>query len=143
MRRPYSDSAPQMKECFERLNKIENDLMNLKLHIVSQQTFVKNVEKHLSTDINDLPLPYFYFRLNEQILSLKNEMKMRFSLLEKIERVYTNVLAQQNEFMKQQSEVMKQQSSFIRWIKYATILLPIAAISIAIIEVISSFLGVG
>ena len=66
-----------------------------------------------------------------------NELGTRIDSLSEIREAYDKVLAQQNEFMKQQAEVMRQQSSFIKWIKYATILLPIAVISVPIIEIIS------
>lgn len=75
-----------------------------------------------------------------------NELGTRIDSLSEIREAYDKILAQQTEFMKQQAEVMKQQSSFIKWTKYATILLPIAVISVPVIEVISilirHFLGI-
>ena len=65
------------------------------------------------------------------------ELGTRIDSLSEIREAYDKILAQQTEFMKQQAEVMRQQSSFIKWIKYATILLPIAVISVPIIEIIS------
>lgn len=143
MRKFHSNTATQMEKAPEKLDKIEADLRDLRSHFVSHQTFVKNVEKHLLTNINELPLPYFYFRLDEQIQSLKGEIEMRFSLLEKLEKAYMDVLNQQREFMKQQSDVMKQQASVVQWIKYASFLLPVAAVSISVIQIIAGFLGIG
>ncbi|PVX26799.1 MAG: hypothetical protein CW691_00355 [Candidatus Bathyarchaeum sp.] len=62
--------------------------------------------------------------------------KDRINSLSNIKEAYDKVLAQQ-------SEVMKQQSSFINWIKYATILVPIAAVSVPILEILlRQFLGI-
>lgn len=74
------------------------------------------------------------------------ELTARVDSLSDIRDAYDKVLAQQNEFMKQQASVMSQQSDFTKWVKYATILLPIAVISVPVIEIISvvirHFLGV-
>jgi type I site-specific restriction endonuclease len=71
-----------------------------------------------------------------------DELDTRINSLAEIRGAYDKILAQQNTFMKQQSEVMKQQSSFITWIKYATILVPIALVSVPIIEILlRHFLG--
>ena len=64
------------------------------------------------------------------------ELSSRINSLSEIREAYDKILAHQTEFMKQQAEVMRQQSSFIKWIKYATILLPVAVISVPIIEII-------
>ena len=65
-----------------------------------------------------------------------NELSTKIRAFEKIEEAYERLA-------NQQAEVMKQQSSFMNWIKYSTILLPIAVASIAIIEIlIRYFLGV-
>ena len=58
------------------------------------------------------------------------ELNTRIDSLSEIKEAYDKILTQQTEFM-------KQQSSFIKWIKYATILLPIAVISVPVIEIIS------
>lgn len=71
------------------------------------------------------------------LLSEIDKLNARIDSVSNIKDAYDKVLAQQNEFMKQQAEVMKQQSSFINWIRYATILLPVAVISVPIIEVVS------
>jgi len=58
-----------------------------------------------------------------------NELNTRINSLSDIKEAYDRVLIQQ-------AEVMKQQSSFIAWIKYATILVPIAVVVAPIIEVL-------
>jgi len=71
-----------------------------------------------------------------------DELDTRINSLAEIREAYDKILAQQNTFMKQQADVMKQQSSFITWIKYATILVPIAVVSVPIIEILlHNFLG--
>lgn len=63
-----------------------------------------------------------------------SELNNQIAAFKEIREAYNKVLAQQ-------AEVMKQQSGFITWIKYATILLPIAVISVPIIEIIRYLLG--
>jgi len=70
------------------------------------------------------------------LLSEIDKVNTRIDALTDIKDAYDKVLTQQ-------AEVIKQQSSFMNWIKYSTILLPIAVASIAIIEIlIRYFLGV-
>jgi len=71
-----------------------------------------------------------------------NELYARIDSLSKIREAYDTVLAQQNEFMKQQADVMKQQANFVTWIKYSAILMPIAVISLPIIEIIRILLSI-
>jgi len=69
------------------------------------------------------------------LLSEIGKINTRIDTLSDIRDAYDKVLAQQ-------SEVMKQQSSFVTWIKYATILVPIAVICVPIIEILlRHFLG--
>jgi len=67
-------------------------------------------------------------------------LKERIDALSGLREAYDKVLALQ-------SEVVRQQSSFVKWIKYATILLPIAVVSVPAIEIIGllirHYLGIG
>jgi len=63
------------------------------------------------------------------LLSEMDKMNTRIDALSDVKDAYDKVLSQQ-------SEVMKQQSSFMNWVKYSTILLPIAVASISIIEIL-------
>ena len=70
------------------------------------------------------------------LLSEIDKMNTRINALSDIKSGYDKVLAQQ-------ADLLKQQSSFMNWIKYSIILLPIAVASISIIEIlIRHFLGV-
>jgi len=71
-----------------------------------------------------------------------SELNAQFASFREIKEGYEKMLTQQTDFMRQQADVMRQQSSFITWIKYATILLPIAVISVPIIEIIRILLGI-
>ena len=71
-----------------------------------------------------------------EIKRLEDIINIRIDSIQSIIEAHNKVLSQQNEFMKQQADVMKQQSSFINWIKYATILVPIAVVSVPIIEIV-------
>ena len=123
------DFYVQIEEISDRLEKIEKEIANL-------QTLGQNVKRYLLTDTSELSIPMFYARLSDQMKSLRNEMKMELSSLEKREKTYIDVLAQQTEFMRQQTEVMKQQSSFMNWIKYSAIFVPIAIACVPIIEIL-------
>lgn len=68
------------------------------------------------------------------LISEIDKVNTRIDAFSEIKSGYDRVLSQQNEFMKQQSEVMKQQASFVTWIKYATILVPIAVLLTPIIN---------
>jgi len=70
------------------------------------------------------------------LLSEIDKINTRIDSLSCINEAYDKVLNKQNKFMEQQADVMKQQASFINWIKYATILVPIAVISVPIIEML-------
>ena len=63
------------------------------------------------------------------------ELSTKIEAFEKIEKAYERLSSQQE-------KVLEQQSSFIKWIKYSTILVPIAVACIPIIEIIiRHFLG--
>ena len=64
------------------------------------------------------------------LLSEIDKINTRIDALFHIREAYDKVL-------EQQAKVIEQQSSFIKWIRYATILLPIAVISVPAIEIIS------
>jgi len=76
------------------------------------------------------------------LLAEIDKVNTRIDAFSNIKDAYDKVLAQQNEFMKQQADVMKQQASFVTWIKYSAILMPIAVISVPIIEIIRILLGI-
>jgi hypothetical protein len=69
------------------------------------------------------------------LLAEMDKMNVRIDSLSKIQEAYEKVLAQQ-------ADVMKQQAGFVTWIKYSTILMPIAVISIPIIEIVRILLGI-
>ena len=72
-----------------------------------------------------------------------SELNTRIDAFKEIKEGYERMLAQQNEFMRQQADVMKQQSSFVTWIKYSSILVPIAVVSAPIIyALLRHFLGI-
>jgi len=57
------------------------------------------------------------------------ELSTRIQAFEKIEIAYERLTSQQE-------RVFEQQSSFLKWVKYSTILVPIAVACIPIIEII-------
>lgn len=78
-----------------------------------------------------------------EIKRLEDTINARIDSIGDIKEAYDKVLSQQSKFMEQQAEVMKQQSSFISWIKYATIVVPVAVVSVPIIEIVLRyFLGI-
>ena len=70
------------------------------------------------------------------LVSEIDKINTRIDCLTEIRDAYNKVLDKQNKFMEQQTEVMKQQSSFLGWIKYAAIFVPVAVISASIIEIL-------
>jgi len=70
------------------------------------------------------------------LLSEIDKINLRIDSLSEIKKTYDTLFAQQTEFMKQQSKVMEQQASFVIWIKYATILVPIAVMLAPVIDVL-------
>ena len=69
------------------------------------------------------------------------ELNNRIESFKEIRGSYEKMLHEQTEFMKQQAAVINQQAGFMQWIKYATILLPIAVILVPVLEIIKGFLG--
>ena len=64
------------------------------------------------------------------------ELSTKIEAFEKIEKAYERLADQQ-------ARVLEQQSSFLKWIKYSTILVPIAVALIPVIEIlIRHFLGI-
>ena len=100
------DEVKKIEEYGERIDKIEQDIGGMR-KLVGTETYGE--WKVLLSEID---------KVNTRIDSLSD-----------IRDAYDKVLAQQ-------SAVMKQQSSFVTWIKYATILVPIAVISVPIIEIL-------
>lgn len=97
------------------------------------QDFV--VFSNIVTDLKNSHVPKEVFEARIE------ELSSRIDSFIQIREAYEKMLAKQNEFMQQQAEVMKQQSSFVQWIKYATILIPIAVISVPILEIVRALLG--
>ena len=65
-----------------------------------------------------------------------NELSTKIEAFEKIEEAYERLA-------NHQAKVLEQQSSFLKWIKYSTILVPIAVALIPVIEIlIRHFLGI-
>ena len=78
-----------------------------------------------------------------ELKRIEDTINTRIDALRDIKEAYDKLLSQQNAFMDQQAEVMKQQTSFINWIKYATIIVPIAVVSVPIIEILlRHFIGI-
>jgi hypothetical protein len=90
-----------------------------------------------SSDVSDLKKSHVPKEVFESKI---NELNTRIDSFNHIREGYDNILSQQNEFMKQQSDVIRQQASFMTWLKYATVLLPIAVISVPVIEIIRALL---
>jgi len=93
-----------------------------------------------TTDVTDLKKSH----VPREVFDAKvSELHTRINSLSEMKTEYDKLLSQQNEFMKQQAEVMKQQSSFVTWIKYSTILVPVAVVSAPIIyALLRRFLGI-
>lgn len=104
------DHIRKIEEIDSRQEKIENDLSGVH-RLMGTKTF--GDWKLLGTEIDNL--------------------RVRIDSLYQIQQAYDKVLAQQ-------AEVMKQQSSFITWIKYATILVPIAVLLSPILDILIRYL---
>jgi len=133
LRKQVSTITRRLETQVEQLDKrTEEQITSLRQLIGASEKFYEL--KFLVTDINRLKRQH----ISKEVFEAKvNELNTRIDSLGEIKEAYDEVLTQQNQFMKQQSEVMRQQSSFIKWIKYATILLPIAVVSVPVIEIIS------
>lgn len=96
--------------------------------------------KVFTTDVSDLKKSH----VPREVFDAKvSELGTRIDSLSEVKEAYDKVLEQQNEFMKQQADVMKQQSSFVTWIKYSSVLVPIAVVSAPIIyALLRHFLGI-
>jgi hypothetical protein len=94
----------QIKPLFDKYKKLEDDLVGVRKLVGSES--------------------YGEWKV---LLSEIDKANARIDALSEIKVAYDKVLAQQ-------AEVLKQQSSFITWIKYATILVPIAVVLVPIID---------
>ena len=124
---------------------LRNRIMETAQRLREEITPLKKQQKELRDDIIGIKKIVGSQTYGEWkvLLSEIEKVNTRVDAFSDIKDAYDKVLTQQNEFMKQQAEVIKQQSSLMNWIKYSTILLPIAVASIAIIEIlIRYFLGV-
>jgi len=137
---PVRELRTKIIEATERLEgeikqldkKLKEEVNGMRQLIGTSERFLE--WKAFSSDIEHLKTTH----VPREVFEAKmGELNTRIDSLTEIKKAYDNILAQQMEFMKQQADVMKQQSSFIKWIKHATILLPIAVISVPIIEIIS------
>lgn len=129
------DQMKHLEKYEERLGLVENEIGGVR-KLVGTKSFGE--WRVLVSDVDRLKGEHVPREVFEAKIS---ELSTRINSLSEIKTAYDKLLAQQNEFMKQQADVMKQQASFVTWIKYATILLPIAVISVPIIEIIRYFLG--
>jgi len=129
------DQMKHLEKYEERLGLVENEIGGVR-KLVGTKSFGE--WRVLVSDVDRLKGEHVPREVFEAKIS---ELSNRIASLSEIKTAYDKLLAQQNEFMKQQADVMKQQASFVTWIKYATILLPIAVISVPIIEIIRYLLG--
>lgn len=119
--KPIVTISPEIQEEVKLIRKRLEEKENQPPIIKELQEKTKILENFLLIDSAQIPVPLFYARLNEQITALKNEMNLRMNTLSKIQDSYEKVLSQQ--------------TSFLKWIRYATILLPIAVLFAPLIEI--------
>ena len=143
LKRQIMETATKLDVEIKELHKRVDDEVNAFREIVGKseklldwKMFSGDVEFLKKTHINKETF-------NSEIKRLEDKINARIDSIHDIKEAYDKVLSQQNNFMKQQADVMKQQSNFINWIKYATILVPIAVVSVPIIEIVlRHFLGI-
>lgn len=131
--RKIDDAIQQIK----RIEEHEQKLVSMEGEMKDFRTIVGRSKdfqflKSFTSDLEYLKQTH----LDKEVFNAKiSELNNQIASFKEIREAYNKVLAQQ-------AEVMKQQSSFITWIKYATILLPVAVISVPIIEIIRILLGI-
>lgn len=86
------------------------------------QETVGALEKFLTLDTANLPVPLFYERLTTQILSLQKEMTIRLEAFSEVKEAYQSTFSQL--------------SGFLKWIKFAMVFVPVAVIIAPIIELL-------
>jgi hypothetical protein len=136
LREELLTNTGQIDTALKEIKRIDEDLGKVRQLVGTSKEYQD--WKLLITDVDRLKgehVPREVFDANIK------ELNTRIDSFKEIKDGYEKMLTQQTDFMKQQAGVMKQQSSFITWIKYATILLPIAVISVPIIEIIRYLLG--
>lgn len=130
VRARFEETSSKMNEVLKKFRVIDEH----KLKIEKMESELSGVRKLVGTK------SYGEWKV---LVSEIDKINTRIDCLKEIREAYDKVLGRQDKFMEQQAEVMKQQSSFLTWIKYATILVPIAVVSVPIIEIlIRHFLGI-
>jgi len=118
-------SAKELDEALEGIRRIDEKINRVRKLVRFSQEYQD--WKVLVSDVHRLKGEH----VPREVFDAKvDELATRIDSLCVIREAYDKVLAQQ-------TKVIEQQSSFIKWIKYATILLPIAVISVPVIEIIS------
>lgn len=132
------ESIQKIGEMSKRVASVEGDIKGIRT-VMGTSIDVKDW-RLIMPDIETLKKEH----VPKEVFEAKvNELNTRINSLSEMKTEYDKLLAQQNEFMKQQAEVMKQQSSFVTWIKYSTILVPVAVVSAPIIyALLRHFLGI-
>jgi hypothetical protein len=124
-------NTKSIDQAMSEIRRLDNDMdkvrkmVGMTKEIQDWRVFATDLERikseHLPKEIFDAKL---------------TELNTKIEALSDMREAYNSVLAQQSEFMKQQAAVMQQQSSFITWIKYATVLVPLAVLLSPIINAI-------
>lgn len=133
-------------EIMENVEKLGNEMDELRKRVDDEVGAMRKLVgksenlldwKMFSGDVDFLKKTHINREIfDSEIKRLEETTNARIDSMRDIKEAYDKVFSQQNKFMEQQAEVMKQQSSFINWIKYATILVPIAVVSVPIIEIV-------
>jgi hypothetical protein len=131
----------------EQTSSLEQEMVQLRKRLDDEMSTFRKIIGN-STDFQD-------FRIfSEDVTDLKkthvprevfdskvSELNTRINAFVDMKKAYEKMLSQQNEFMQQQSTVMSKQAEFMQWVKYATILLPVAVILVPVLEIIKGLLG--
>jgi hypothetical protein len=139
--------AKEIDKALEDIKRVDKELLGVRKIMGASKEYqdwrvlISDVDRLKGEHVSKGEFESEIKRVDDRIKEGLNAIGSRVSALSDIREAYDKVLAQQNEFMKQQADVMKQQVSFVTWIKYATILLPIAVISVPIIEIVRYLLG--
>ena len=131
MRDELLSATKRIDEALTEIKRIDDDIGKMR-KLVGMTKEVQDW-RVLMTDIDRLKTEHVPKEVFESKIS---ELSTRLEALSDIREAYNSILAKQNEFMKQQAAVMQQQSNFITWIKYATVLVPLALLLSPVINAI-------
>lgn len=129
IRNDLLSATKKIDQSLQKIKRLDEEISKVKQQVGVSQEYQD--WKLLVSDVDRIKGEH----VPREVLEAKvNELNTRIDSLAGIKEAYDKIFAQQNQFMKQQSDVMKQQSSFINWIKYSTILVPIVVACVPIIE---------